>query len=82
MCISFNHLKKSLRKYLSDKQIEAINGKKVVNWDNEAVKKALLIKIRGGQRVLDYVRRCTITKLCNNQSPHKGFIILIWNSSF
>lgn len=53
-------LKNLTRKYLSQEQLDIMNGKKRVVWDNESVKKALLIKIRGGKRVLDFVRNSCV----------------------
>lgn len=41
---------------MTEDQLKMINGKKKVGWKNESIKKALLIKIHGGKRVLDLVR--------------------------
>lgn len=56
----FSAFNKSLGNYLSKEQIETIQGKKNVKWSNGAIKKGLLLKIRGGSRVLNYVRKKVI----------------------
>lgn len=45
-----------MKKFLTDEQVKMMNGNKKVKWDNESIKKALLIKIYGGKRTLDLVR--------------------------
>lgn len=63
---ALKNLVKNLSKYLSPEQIEIINGKKNVVWSNECVRKSLLVKIRGGGRVLNYVRQNCIPLPCSS----------------
>lgn len=73
-----NDMKKGLKKYFGDDQIQALTKKKIKNWSNATVKKAMIIKKKGGKSFLDFVR--------NNVAPLPATRILqsrqnLWDAS-
>lgn len=54
-----------LKKYLGIDQISAARGKKSIKWSNATLKKAIMIKSKGGQQLLDYVRANVVPLPCN-----------------
>lgn len=57
---------RALKRYLGADQLSAIRGNKVKKWSIASVKKALLVKTRGGKQLLDYVRKSIIPLPCVN----------------
>lgn len=49
--------KKGIARFLGTDQLKAIKGGKVKKWSTATVKKALLVKTKGGTQLLDYVRQ-------------------------
>lgn len=48
---------RKIEKYLGKDQLDIINGKKTPKWSNATLKKALMIRSKGGQQLLKYVNK-------------------------
>lgn len=59
-------IKQGIARYLGKDQIKSIRGGKVKKWSISTVKKALLVKTKGGKQLLDYVRKFVIPLPCAN----------------
>lgn len=46
-----------LKKFFNSDQLDIIGGKKQVKWTDSTIKKALLIKSKGGDQLLNYARK-------------------------
>lgn len=52
-----SEMKKNLSKFIGPDQLQALNNKKVQSWSKKTLKKAYILRIRGGKSLLDFVRK-------------------------